>query len=42
MSRNTQFCIDGQSVDPVSPKLFDLVNPATEEVAGISLGSSRT
>jgi delta 1-pyrroline-5-carboxylate dehydrogenase len=41
MSRNTQFYIDGQWVDPVSPNLFDVVNPATEEVAGqISLGSN--
>jgi aldehyde dehydrogenase (NAD+) len=41
MSRSTQFYIDGEWVDPVSPELFDVVNPATEEVAGqISLGSS--
>jgi aldehyde dehydrogenase (NAD+) len=41
MSRNTQFYIDGQWVDPLSPKLFDVVNPATERVAGqISLDSS--
>jgi acyl-CoA reductase-like NAD-dependent aldehyde dehydrogenase len=41
MSRGTQFYIDGKWVDPVSPNLLDVVNPATEEVAGqISLGSS--
>jgi aldehyde dehydrogenase (NAD+) len=41
MSRNAQFYIDGEWVDPVSPNMFDVVNPATEEVAGqISLGSS--
>jgi aldehyde dehydrogenase (NAD+) len=33
MSRSTQFYIDGKWVDPVSPNLFDVVNPATEEVA---------
>jgi aldehyde dehydrogenase (NAD+) len=41
MGRSTQFYIDGKWVDPASPNLFDVVNPATEEVAGqISLGSS--
>jgi hypothetical protein len=41
MSRGTQFYIDGKWVDPVSPNLLDVVNPATEEVAGqISLGSN--
>jgi aldehyde dehydrogenase (NAD+) len=41
MSRSMQFYIDGKWADPVSPNLFDVVNPATEEVAGqISLGSS--
>ena len=41
MQHEKQFYIDGQWVDPLSPKLFDVVNPATEEVAGqISLGSS--
>lgn len=40
-SNNTKFYIDGAWVDPVSPKLFDVVNPATEEVAGqISLGNA--
>ncbi|MEX2124075.1 MAG: aldehyde dehydrogenase family protein [Woeseia sp.] len=35
-----QFYIDGRWVDPVSPKPFNVINPATEEVAGrISLGS---
>ena len=42
MSENdTKFYIDGAWVDPVTPRLFEVVNPATEEVAGqISLGSS--
>jgi aldehyde dehydrogenase (NAD+) len=41
MRHNTKFYIDGQWVDPVSPHLFEVVNPATEEAAGqISLGSS--
>src|SRR5579872_1969448 len=36
-----QFYIDGQWVDPASPKEFKVINPATEEVAGvISLGSA--
>jgi aldehyde dehydrogenase (NAD+) len=39
---NTKFYIDGAWVEPAQPKLFDVVNPATEEVAGqISLGSSQ-
>lgn len=34
-----QFYIDGQWVEPASPKEFDVLNPANEEVAGqISLG----
>jgi aldehyde dehydrogenase (NAD+) len=38
---NTKFYIDGEWVAPAAPNLFDVVNPATEEVAGqISLGSS--
>jgi aldehyde dehydrogenase (NAD+) len=41
MSNNTKFYIDGAWVSPVTPHLFDVINPATEEVAGqISLGSS--
>jgi aldehyde dehydrogenase (NAD+) len=42
MSKNdTKFYIDGEWVDPVAPSLFDVINPATEEVAGqISMGSS--
>jgi aldehyde dehydrogenase (NAD+) len=41
MSQNdTKFYIDGAWVAPAAPKLFDVINPATEEVAGrISLGS---
>ena len=34
-----QFYIDGRWVDPVAPRQLDVINPATEEVAGrISLG----
>jgi aldehyde dehydrogenase (NAD+) len=41
MSNNdTKFYIDGQWVEPLQPNLFDVINPATEEVTGqISLGS---
>jgi aldehyde dehydrogenase (NAD+) len=36
----SKFYIDGQWVDPVTPKSLDVINPANEEVAGkISLGS---
>ncbi len=36
-----KFYIDGKWVDPVAPKALDVINPATEAVAGrISLGSS--
>lgn len=39
---NTKFYIDGAWLEPAVPKLFDVINPATEEVAGqISLGSRR-
>jgi aldehyde dehydrogenase (NAD+) len=35
-----KFYIDGQWVDPVTPKTAEVINPATEEVSGtISLGS---
>jgi aldehyde dehydrogenase (NAD+) len=38
-NNNTKFYIDGVWVAPAVPKLFDLVNPATEETIGaISLG----
>ena len=41
MENNTKFYIDGQWVAPDVPRLFDVINPATEEVAGqISLGSA--
>jgi aldehyde dehydrogenase (NAD+) len=41
MSNDLKFYIDGEWVDPVTPKLWDVINPATEEVAGrISLGSA--
>ncbi|HCO59365.1 MAG TPA: aldehyde dehydrogenase family protein [Porticoccaceae bacterium] len=40
MREYKQFYIDGQWVDPVTPKPCDVINPATEEVcAHISLGS---
>ncbi len=40
MSNNTNFYIDGAWVAPAQPHLHNVVNPATEEVAGqISLGS---
>jgi len=41
MREYLKFYIDGQWVDPVEPKTLDVINPATEEVAGkISLGSA--
>ena len=37
----TKFYINGAWVDPVSPKTLDVINPATEAVAGrISMGSA--
>lgn len=40
MREYLQFYIDGQWVDPVTPKTSDVINPATEEVSGrISMGS---
>ncbi|MDF0542281.1 aldehyde dehydrogenase family protein [Sphingobium sp. H39-3-25] len=40
MRNYLQFYIDGQWVDPVEPKTAEVINPATEAVAGtISLGS---
>lgn len=35
MRESLQFYIGGQWVDPHSPKRFEVINPATEEVAGI-------
>ncbi len=41
MREMLQFYIDGQWVDPVTPKSLDVINPATEEVCGrISIGSA--
>jgi aldehyde dehydrogenase (NAD+) len=41
MREYLQFYIDGQWVDPVTPKTLDVINPANEEVCGhISLGSA--
>jgi aldehyde dehydrogenase (NAD+) len=39
---NRQFYIDGRWVDPVEPKEFQVINPATEAVAGvISMGGPK-
>jgi aldehyde dehydrogenase (NAD+) len=39
---NRQFYIDGAWVNPVEPKTFEVINPATETVAGsISMGSPK-
>jgi aldehyde dehydrogenase (NAD+) len=39
---NRQFYIDGAWVDPLAPKEFQVINPATEEVAGvISMGNPK-
>ncbi len=39
---NRQFYIDGAWVDPVEPKEFNVINPATEAVAGvISMGGPK-
>ena len=41
MREYLKFYIDGQFVDPVTPKQGEVINPATEEVSGhISLGSA--
>ena len=41
MREYLKFYIDGKWVDPVTPKTLDVINPATEEVAGrISAGSA--
>ena len=38
---NTKFYIDGEWVEPATPQLYEVINPATEEPAGqISMGSS--
>jgi aldehyde dehydrogenase (NAD+) len=40
MREYLKFYIDGQWVDPITPKTTDLINPATEAVSGrISMGS---
>jgi aldehyde dehydrogenase (NAD+) len=37
-----KFYIDGRWVDPVEPQVFEVINPATEQPAGvISMGSAR-
>ena len=39
---NRQFYINGAWVDPIEPKELKVINPATEEVAGvISMGSGK-
>jgi aldehyde dehydrogenase (NAD+) len=41
MREHLKFYIDGQWVDPVSPRTHEVINPATEEpIARISLGSA--
>jgi aldehyde dehydrogenase (NAD+) len=41
MRENLQFYINGAWTDPAEPRILDVINPATEEVAGhISLGSA--
>jgi len=41
MREYMKFYIDGQWVDPITPKSMDVINPATEAVAGhISAGSA--
>src|SRR5271154_3523727 len=41
MREYMKFYIDGQWVDPITPKSMDVINPANEEVAGhISAGSA--
>jgi len=41
MREYMKFYIDGEWVDPVTPKSLDVINPATEEVSGhISAGSA--
>ena len=40
MREYLKFYINGRFVDPVTPKVGEVINPATEEVSGrISLGS---
>ena len=40
MREYMQFYINGEWTDPASPRSLDVIDPATEEVAGqISLGS---
>jgi aldehyde dehydrogenase (NAD+) len=40
-NKSTRFYIDGEWAEPAIPHLYDVINPATEEVAGqISLGTS--
>ena len=41
MREYLKFYINGEWVDPVTPKSLDVINPATEGVAGkISMGSA--
>jgi aldehyde dehydrogenase (NAD+) len=40
MREYMKFYIDGQWVDPVTPKSIDVINPATEDVAGHISGGS--
>ncbi|MFV0276226.1 MAG: aldehyde dehydrogenase family protein [Parahaliea sp.] len=41
MRQYTQFYIDGQWVDPLTPRTLEVINPATEDACGvISIGSA--
>jgi aldehyde dehydrogenase (NAD+) len=41
MSHDLQFYIDGEWVDPIEPRMFDVIDPSNEEAfARISLGSA--
>ena len=41
MVNDAKFYIDGRWVEPITSNLFNIINPAIEDVAGqISLGSS--
>jgi aldehyde dehydrogenase (NAD+) len=41
MGNDAKFYIDGQWVEPITPNLFNVINPAVEDVAGqITLGTS--
>src|SRR5262245_50000838 len=42
MQERLQFYIDGQWVDPIEPKVINVINPATEEpIAKVALGGPK-